>query len=280
MKKILITGCSGYIGSHLCDMLHSKNKYIVHGLDKIKPRATLDNFFQCNINNILEIDQSYINDYYDSVIHLAALVNVNESERIPLQYYQTNVNGTLNMFTRLKYNNFIFASTGAASLCDNPYGVSKRMAEDIIREYFSSHRNSDYTIFRFYNVIGSNGYSPTNTDGLMHNLLQSNITKKFTIFGNDYSTVDGTCVRDYVHVEEICNSIIKAIDKPSNNIECLGHGIGHSVLEMFDLYKKINNLDIELIIGPRRKGDSPTLVLDNVSHYMEQLYKFEDYLKI
>ena len=276
MTRILVTGCSGYIGSHLCAMLNKNNNYIVHGLDKNEPQAPLDKFYKLDINN----DLSSITDEYDYVIHLAALVNVSESEKIPLQYYHTNTNGTLNLLMHLQYNNFVFASTGAASLCDNPYGVSKRMAEDILHEYLTKYRKVDYTIFRFYNVIGTNGYSPTNPDGLMYNLLESQNSKQFTICGNDYPTIDGTCIRDYVHVAEICNSIIKAIDKPSNNIECLGHGVGHSVLEMFNMFKSLNNLDIELKIGPRRKGDSPVLVLDNVSEYMEQLYKFEDYLKI
>ena len=275
MTRILVTGCSGYIGSHLCAMLNKNNNYIVHGLDKNEPQAPLHKFYKLDINN----DISSITDEYDAVIHLAALVNVGESEKIPSQYYITNVNGTMNVINHIASKNFIFASTGAASLCDNTYGLSKRIAEDIVHEYYT-HKQIDYTIFRFYNVTGTSGYSPTNVDGLMYNLLQSYNSKQFTIFGNDYDTIDGTCIRDYVHVDEICNSIIKAIDKPSNTIECLGHGTGHSVLEMFNMFKNLNNLDIELKTGPRRKGDSPILVLDSVSEYMEQLYSFEDYLKL
>ena len=274
MKKILITGCSGYIGSHLVKML--ADKYEVHGLDINVPQANgLREFYQHDIRKLIDIPTEF-----DCVIHLAALVNVGESERMPIQYYITNLNGTMNVINKIKTKNFIFASTGAAEGCESAYGISKRAAEDVVREYCTQHNPKDYTTFRFYNVIGSDGFAPTNTDGLMHNLMQAKETGEFTIFGTDYGSYDGTCVRDYVHVNEICDALCSAIEKPSNQIECLGHGVGHSVRDIVNLYKKVNNVDFTVKEDPRRKGDLAVSVLDNVSPYMKELYSLEDLLRV
>ena len=276
MKKILITGCSGYIGSHLSKML--TNDYEVHGLDIEEPQAPLNEFYRCDINRQFVIP----NDIeYDSVIHLAALVRVGESEQIPIKYYITNLNGTMNVVNKIKTKNFIFASTGAAQDCSSAYGISKRAAEDVVREYCTKHKQQDYTIFRFYNVIGSDGYEPTNPDGLMYKLMEARDTGEFTIYGNDYDvSPDGTCVRDYVHVNEICDALKQAIEKPSNSVECLGHGVGYTVQDIVDLFQKVNECDFDVVYGPRRKGDLPSSVLANVSSYMRNLYSMEELLKV
>jgi UDP-glucose 4-epimerase len=276
MKKILVTGSSGYIGSHLVKILMNSMKYEVHCLDIVKPQATAHRYYHCDINRQFELAEEF-----DTVIHLAALVNVGESEQKPIQYYITNLNGTMNVINRIKTKNFIFASTGAAEGCGSAYGISKRAAEDVVREYCTQHRPTPYTIFRFYNVIGSDGYQPTNPDGLMYNLLKAIDTGSFTIFGNDYKeSWDGTCVRDYVHVNEICTALIDAIDTPSNSIECLGHGVGYTVKEIVDIFQRVNNLDFDVNYGPRRKGDLPSSVLENVSPYMKNLYTMEELVKI
>ena len=275
MKKILITGCSGYIGSHLGKML--ENDYEVHGLDIEEPQAPLNEFYRCDINRPFTIPGDI---EYDSVIHLAALVRVGESEQIPIKYYITNLNGTMNVINKIKTKNFIFASTGAAQDCSSAYGISKRAAEDVVSEYCTKHKKQDYTIFRFYNVIGSEGYEPTNPDGLMYNLIKAKTTKEFTIFGDDYNTSDGTCVRDYVHVNEICDALKQAIEKPSNSIECLGHGVGKTVIDIVNMFKEVNNIDFEVKVGPRRKGDIESSVLANVSPYMRNLYYMEELLKV
>lgn len=273
MKKILVTGSSGYIGSHLCKLL--SDNYIVHGLDLIKPNVEVSEFFSEDIRNF---KNSYEN--YDAVVHLAALVKVAESELIPSVYYTTNLNGTLNVLDNITTSNFIFASTGVAEFVNNPYGISKRAAEDCVKEFCLSSKTA-YTIFRFYNVIGSSyGIPPTNSDGLMYNLMKAPTTGKFTIFGNDYNTSDGTCVRDYVHVLEICEAIQFAIEKPANNIENLGHGVGKTVKEMVDLFKKVNNVEFNVKYDARRKGDLESSVLKNPSHYMKNIYSVEDYLRI
>ena len=277
MKKILVTGSSGYIGSHLCKML--SGKYEIHGLDIHEPVVPVDKFYKVDINRLFTIpDQT---EPYDAVIHLAALVNVGESEKMPIMYYITNLNGTMNVLNKIPTKNFIFASTGAAALCESAYGISKRAAEDVVVEYCIKHNPKDYTMFRFYNVIGSSyGIKPTNPDGLMYNLMQAPTRGSFTIYGNDYQTKDGTCMRDYVHVMEICNAIEQAIEKPANGLENLGHGFGRSVKDMVEVFKQVNHVDFKVAYGPRRKGDAAVSVLDNPSSYMKELYKFEELLKV
>lgn len=274
----MVTGCSGYIGSHLCKML--EGKYEIHGLDLHDPIVPINKFYKVDINRLFTIpDQT---DPYDAVIHLAALVNVGESEKMPIMYYITNLNGTMNVLNKIPTKNFIFASTGAAALCESAYGISKRAAEDCITEFYTRHRQGiDYTMFRFYNVIGSSyGIKPTNPDGLMFNLMQAPHRGSFTIFGNDYQTKDGTCMRDYVHVLEICNALEQAIENPANGLENLGHGFGMSVKDMVDMFKKVNNVDFNVEYGPRRKGDAAVSVLSNPSKYMKTLFEFEDLLKV
>lgn len=274
MKKILITGSSGYIGSHLCKFL--ENDYEVHGLDVNPPVIPIKNFHHININHLFNIQETF-----DTCIHLAALVNVGQSEKHPIPYYITNINGTMNVINKVECKNFVFASTGAAEGCASAYGISKRAAEDVVREYCTEHSKKDYTIFRFYNVIGSTVVPPTNPDGLMFNLIKAKESGEFTIFGNDYKeSWDGTCVRDYVHVNEICQALKEAIETPSNSVECLGHGVGHTVKEIVSLFQKVNDCDIEVKYGPRRKGDLPSSVLEDVSPYMSHIYTMEELLKV
>lgn len=274
MKKILITGNSGYIGSHLSKMLY--DHYEIHGLDLVEPEGPVHQQYLCDIRKPFDLETEF-----DACIHLAALVNVGESEQKPIDYYITNLTGTMNVINRINCKNFIFASTGAAEGCVSPYGVSKRAAEDVVKEFCTVHRPTPYTIFRFYNVIGSDGFEPTNPDGLMVNLLKAAMTGSFTIHGNDYEqSWDGTCVRDYVHVNEICAAVKEAIENPANNTECLGHGVGYTVKEIVDMFQHVNKLDFEIKYGPRRKGDLPSSVLEEVSPYMKNLYSIQEFLKL
>jgi UDP-glucose 4-epimerase len=274
MKKILITGNSGYIGSHLTKLL--KNSDItVHGLDKDIPKIPIDNFFQLNIIN----KDWNLEEEYDCVIHLAAEVSVGQSVLDPILYYQTNTLGTLNVIKNIKTKHFIFASTGAAANLNSPYGISKRAAEEIVNQYCREN-NIPFTVFRFYNVTGTEVVNPTNPDGLMWNLINAQKIGTFNLLGNDYNTIDGSAIRDYVHVNEICHSLKLAIDSPTYQIENLGHGNGTSVKQMIELYKKVNCCDFEVRICPRREGDLEYSVLDNPSKFMQNLYTMEDLLKV
>lgn len=290
MQKVLITGCSGYIGQHLAKWM--SDKYEVYGLDIVEPadpspfKKIILIDIRCPFEDFL-FDMDEVPLEYDTVIHLAALVQVNESMANPSDYYDTNLNGTLNLLDAIKFKNFVFASTGAAQNPISPYAVSKIAAEHCVREYCYKNQIK-YTVFRFYNVIGTGGYPPTNPDGLFYNLLKSKETGEFKIFGNDYNTKDGTPVRDYIHVLEVCHALELATRKPAyvpgaefvSLLENLGHGKGHTVLEIFTAFCKVNNLDIKLEYVPRRWGDAEKTVLDNPSPYMLQLYTLEDYVRI
>lgn len=282
MKPILVTGSSGYIGSHLCRMLIERG-YQVIGLDYRIPTGKVDyGYYSLDIaNDERAIRDIYHQDYdFCTVVHLAALTRVGESTRFPSKYYDTNVIGTRNLLKYLSYDHFIFASTGQASLMGNPYAISKRVAEDMVIDTCTT-QNVDYTAFRFYNVVGSDGFYPSNPDALLYNLIDAaEENKKFTIFGNDYDTPDGTCVRDYVHVLDICESICRAIEKPANSVENLGTGRGSTVLEIVNTFKRVNGVDFEVEFGPRRPGDIPVSVLDNPSSYFQSNRSMEDLFRL
>ena len=274
--KILITGNSGYIGSHLTKLLGKKKNLKLYGLDKSYPQVAIDTFLY---QNITFNQQWNIDEEFDCVIHLAAEVAVGRSVSNPILYYQTNTIGTLNILKNIRTKRFVHASTGSAGPMNNPYGISKRGAEQIVEQY-CRESNIPYTIFRFYNVTGTDGINPTNPDGLMWNLINAQKTGTFNLFGDDYDTEDGSAVRDYTHVNEICCSVIEAIDRSTYQIENLGHGVGTTVKQMIDLYKKVNNCDFEVRICPRREGDLECSVLDNPSPFMQKLYTMEDLLKV
>ena len=267
--KILVTGSEGYIGKHLIKMLGDDHD--VFTLDINDKNSPVD-ITKLHVGSLDDVAK------FDVVIHLAAKVRVNESVERPWLYYNTNVNGTKNVLKHVKCKHFIFASTGVASNPTNPYGLSKRIAEDVVKEHCEKTL-TDYTIFRFYNVIGSDGFEPTNPDGLFYNLNKASETGTFNLCGTDYDTFDGTCIRDYVHVNEICNAIISALDNPANQVENLGTGRGNTVMEIIRQYKITNKVEFEVVDVGRREGDLEVSVLDFPSKYFKRLYTFEELLR-
>lgn len=273
MKNVLITGHRGYIGQHLWKLIKDTRPDIyLYGLDNNEKHVTLH---FGDITSLRDYKSDYVKPTFHTIIHLAALVRVGESVNKAWEYYNANVNGTYNVLSHLDCHNFIFASTGAASNPDSPYGFSKRSAEDIVKQLAY-----DYTIFRFYNVIGTEGFPPTNPEGLMLNLLNAKETGKFKLFGNDYNTKDGTCVREYVHVMDICRALVKAIDNPSKNIENLAYGDPRTTKEIVELFAQVNEIDMTIEYAPRRKGDLESCYLENPSSYMERNYSYEQMLKV
>lgn len=273
MRKILVTGSKGYIGQHLVQMLKKDKNIEVHCLDKYEEIGP--NRYQLDIRLSKDVRETFADKHFDSIIHLAALVQVGESVQYPTAYYNTNINGTMWLLRYIKADNFIFASTGAAENPISPYGISKRAAEDIIRE-----QRPDATIFRFYNVIGSDGFEPTNPDGLFYNLIAAKDTQRLKIYGIDYNTPDGTCVREYVHVNDICRALIKATETPSeNHIENLAYGDPKTVKEIASLFFEVNGLNCNVEYAPRREGDLEACYLENPSSFMERNYTYEEMLR-
>jgi UDP-glucose 4-epimerase len=276
--KILITGNSGYIGSHLTKLLSKRTDLELYGLDRNAPLLPVKE--QARNNIAMPGYFLWQRDFeFDCVIHLAAEVAVGRSVTNPIVYYQTNTLGTLRILQELKYKRFIHASTGSAGPMNNPYGISKRASEEIVDQYCKEHV-IPFTTFRFYNVTGSDGIKPTNLDGLMWNLMNAQKTGVFNLFGDDYNTLDGSAVRDYIHVNEICAALEQAINLSTNQIENLGHGVGTTVKQMIELYKQVNHCDFDVQVCPRRAGDLERSVLDNPSPFMQQLYTMEDLLKV
>ena len=278
MKKVLITGSSGYIGQHLVKLL-KKDDYEVFGLDK---NTRFNDYLAPNHFIKLDIAENFVKwptTVFDTVVHLAALVKVNESVKKPISYYNTNINGTVNVLQEVFFKNFVFASTGTAANPINPYALSKRCAENVVERYCIENSKT-FTSFRFYNVIGSDGIAPTNPDGLMANLIKAKETGVFNLYGGDYNTEDGTPIRDYVHVNEICESIRMAIETPANKLENLGHGKGHSVLQMATTFRLVNECNFQINYCQRREGDLEYSVLDNPSSYLKSTYKLRDLLKV
>lgn len=272
MKNILITGANGYIGKHLVKMLKEKHStYKIFTLDKEG-----DVNFTIDITDGLELARVGRYQNFDTIIHLAALVRMNESVKLPDKYYETNIIGTANLMKLVVFNNFVFASTGAAENPINPYSLSKLAAEDVVRQYANNH-----TIFRFYNVTGVDGFVPTNPDGLMYNLIKAITTGVIDIYGFDYDTKDGTALREYVHVNDICSSLIKAIEKSSKQIENLAYGEPKTVLDIVNKFKEVNNVpNFDIVLKPRREGDVQSMYLQSPSDYMIRNYSFEELLKI
>lgn len=273
MKKILITGSSGYIGQHLAKML--QGKYEVIGLDRCLRKVP----FMPKYGDLWDANRE-VEEEFDTVVHLAGSVSVGESIEFPYSYYRNNIEGTDLALESVAYKNFIFASTGAAEYPESsPYARSKRCAEDIVKEYCERHE-FNYTTFRFYNVFGCDkGLQLTNEDGLLSALRKAKETGTFNLYGNDYGTPDRTAIRDYVYVNDICHSIEMAIENPTNSIEELGTGETYSVQNMIDLYRINNNCDFKVVVKPRRQGDVERSYCKNSSTYFKKTVTILDMIK-
>lgn len=273
MKKILITGNSGYIGSHLSKML-DHSQFEIYGIDRDDPIIPVDHFTKFNINNVDH--WPYQDIEFDYLIHLAAEKVVSDSVNTPAIYYETNIFGTLNVLSNIKSKHYLIASTGAAESLTSPYAISKRAMEQVVVEKCTS----DYTIFRFYNVVGADDIPPREVNGILYNLIKAKQLGTFNIFGTNFDTPDGSCIRDFIHVYEICQALVNAFDCPTNSIENLGHGENISVLDAINFFKQANDCEFNVVDQGPRPGDEIISTLDNPSKFVEKLYSTKDLFKI
>ena len=270
--KILVTGSEGYIGQHLCVLLE-KNGYDVHRLD-INVNGGFKNYrVDIRLEDMIRFNDVMRNSF-DAVIHLAAVVQVGESVKYPTLYYDTNINGTLNLLKNLEYGKFIFASTGAATAPASPYGYSKLVCEHIVNEWAENN-----TICRFYNVTGSEGFNATNPDGLFFNLCKAVKTGTFDLYGGLWQTKDGTCVREYIHVMDICNALMQAINTKTEGVQNLGYNDTRTVKEIVNIFKEVNGVDFQVIYKDARPGDLGSIYLSNPSKLVTRTYTYEQMLK-
>lgn len=298
--KVLVTGGLGYIGSHTVLKLIEENHEVVildnisnSKKDRLKKLRTLTNayidFYEVDILDTYKLMEVFQYERFDAVLHFAALKYVGESFEIPLEYYETNVAGTINLLKaceRYKVKEFIFSSSAIVygdappPLTEdvsnkhalNPYGRTKAMCEEIIKDYANSTPGFKAMILRYFNPIGAHKsgmigeYISAHTTNIMPVLMQAldSKAKKFKIFGDSYDTKDGTTIRDYVHVEDLAEGHVKALSfkETGAHVFNLGTGVGTTVLDLVTAMEEETDETLEKTFEANREGDIPVSVAD------------------
>ena len=301
--SILITGGTGYIGSHTAvELLNNGENLIILDnfinsspkvVDKIKKITGKDfKFYEADILNEGKLEQIFKENSIEAVIHFAGLKAVGESVEKPLEYYNNNITGTLNLLKIMKkYNTKKIVFSSSATVygnpdklpikedfplsTTNPYGSTKLMIEQILKDLYISDNEFKISILRYFNPIGAHesGLIGEVPNGVPNNIMpyivgvaKGNL-EKVTIYGNDYPTPDGTGVRDYIHVVDLAKGHIKALEgirKMSGvQIYNLGTGKGYSVLDLINTFERVNNVKVKYIFGAKRPGDIPSCYADS-----------------
>jgi UDP-glucose 4-epimerase len=289
-RHVLVTGGAGYIGSHACKVLAAAG-YVPVAFDNLNTgwaeAVKFGPFVQGDLMNRAEIDAAFARYRPIAVMHFAALSLVGESMSNPAKYWRANVNGALNLAEAAVHAgclNFVFSST-CATYGDqdgvvlneetpqhpiNAYGASKKAIEDILVN-FSAAFGLNHVIFRYFNVagadpegqIGEQHRPETHLIPLMLDAIEGR-RPALTVFGQDYPTPDGTCVRDYVHVMDLAEAHVKGLewllDGRGNRVFCLGTGHGFSVKQVIEASSAVTNRAVPIVQGPRRAGDAAALV--------------------
>ena len=293
--KILVTGGAGYIGSHTCvELLNAGYEIVVldnlsnsceKSLDVVKEITGKDfPFYNVDLLDYDATSKVFDENKIDGVIHFAGLKAVGESVRIPIRYYHNNITGTLNLIDIMEKHdvyNFVFSSSATVYgkpetvpitedfplSTTNPYGSTKLMLENILRDVFVSNDKWSITLLRYFNPIGAHKSGKMGEDpkGIPNNLLpyvaQVAVGKLeyVHVFGSDYDTKDGTGVRDYIHVVDLALGHLKSIEKnagkPGVYTYNLGTGNGYSVLEIVKAFSEACGKDLPYKLEPRRPGD-------------------------
>lgn len=313
---VLVTGGAGYIGSHTCvelmnagiDMVIVDNFYNCKksSIDRIKALVGRDfPYYECDIRDREGLDKIFKTEKIDSVIHFAGLKAVGESVQKPLEYFDNNITGTLVLLDVMRKNGckkIVFSSSatvyGTKNISPltedmeiggvtNPYGRTKYMIECILQDLYVSDKDWSICLLRYFNPIGAHksgtmGEAPNGIpNNLMPYITQVAIGKRdhLSVFGNDYDTPDGTCVRDYIHVVDLALGHVKAVQKVEGEkgvfIYNLGTGKGYSVLDVVNAFKKASGIDIKYEIVARRAGDLAVCYSDPSKAYKELGWKAE-----
>ncbi|WP_416399334.1 UDP-glucose 4-epimerase GalE [Allohahella sp. A8] len=291
--KVLVTGGAGYIGSHVVRQLGEAghNITVFDNLSTGYPWAILSGkLVEGDLGDPDAIDRLMKGQNFEAVLHFAAHIVVPESVENPLKYYRNNTRNTLNLLGAIekhKIPRLVFSSTaavygmpdetviGEASPLQpiNPYGASKLMSEQMIQD-FAAASGLNYTILRYFNVAGADlegriGQATPEATHLIKVACEcaNGVRDGMKIFGTDYDTRDGTCVRDYIHVEDLAKAHVMALDHmaaggESNILNC-GYGTGFTVKEVVDVVKKLSGVDFPVELVDRRPGDPGALVAAN-----------------
>ena len=292
---ILVTGGAGFIGSHTCVELLENNYEIVvmdnfvnskpESLNRIKKITGKDfKFYEADLLDKAAIETIFEENDIDAVIHFAGLKAVGESVAQPIRYYHNNITGTLLLCQVMQEHNvkkIVFSSSATVYgspksvpiredfelHTTNPYGSTKLMIEDMMRDIFVSDNEWSIALLRYFNPIGAHksGLIGEDPNGIPNNLMpyiaqfSAGKLECLSVFGNDYNTPDGTGVRDYIHVVDLAQGHIKAVEKvlSSTGVDAynLGTGTGYSVLDMVDAFQRVNNVKVNHKIVARRPGD-------------------------
>jgi len=296
MHEILVTGGAGYIGSHTCislieagysviiaDDLSNSRFEVISRVQEISGQKVI--FYPYDVSDELELEKIFQRHSIECVIHFAGKKAVGESVRIPLDYYRTNLNTTISLcrvMQRHNVKNIVFSSSATVygisdkvpftedsplGVCTNPYGWTKWMNEQILRDLWASDPAWSIQLLRYFNPVGAHTSGRIGEDprGLPNNLMpyitQVAVGKldKLSIHGDDYPTPDGTGVRDYIHVMDLADghvaSVKKCVSDTGVQVYNLGTGKGYSVLEVLHAFEKTVGHSLPYEIGPRRDGD-------------------------
>ena len=309
--KVLVTGGCGYIGSHtVVSLLDEDNEVVIVDnlsnskidvLDKIKKITGKDvTFYEEDVCNKVALDKIFKKENIEAVIHFAGLKAVGESVSIPLKYYQNNLISTLNLLEVMEkhsVNQLVFSSSATVygspkSLpikedfplsTTNPYGTTKLMIEEILKDIYKANPDLDITILRYFNPIGAHqsGLLGEDPNGIPNNLMPY-IVKVATgklpilnIFGNDYDTIDGTGVRDYIHVLDLAYGHLLALKNQTKGLKIynLGTGKGTSVLELVKTFEEVNQVAVPYRFVSRRDGDIAVCYASSDKAYRELGFK-------
>ena len=304
MSKVLVTGGAGYIGSHTCvELLNAGHEVVVldnlsnsskEALNRVQSlTAKTVDFVEGDILDDVVLDQIFQNHTIDAVIHFAGLKAVGESQQIPLKYFENNISGSISLvkaMERANVFNLVFSSSATVydeanisplnedmptGMPSNNYGYTKLIVEQLLEKLAQADARWSIALLRYFNPVGAHksGLMGEDPQGVPNNLMPY-VTQvavgrreKLSIFGNDYDTIDGTGVRDYIHVVDLANAHLCALNNRLNAKGCrawnIGTGNGCSVLEIKNTFEKVNGIEIPFEFAPRREGDVATTFADH-----------------
>jgi len=289
-KTILVCGGAGYIGSHtVIELLNKGYEVVIADNLEYGHKQAVSGDSRLVVGDLR--DKVFVSDLFkqfkfDAVIDFAAYIEVGESVENPLKYFENNVSGAMNVLEAMKHNDvnhIVFSSTAAVyglpkivpinedspTIPINPYGESKLMTEKILKWSDEAH-GITYAALRYFNVAGAHLSGKIGEDHrpethLIPCVIKSALNGETVgIFGDDYNTPDGTCVRDYIHVTDLANAHVLAVEKliggSASSVYNLGNGAGFSNMEILSMAKKVSGIDIKHEVRPRRAGDPDVLI--------------------
>lgn len=302
--NVLLAGGAGYIGSHtavellnagyqvvIVDDYSNSSPEAVHRIEKITGKRVIS--YEADVKNKEKMRYIFSENHIDCVIHFAGLKAVGESVRLPLKYYRNNIDTTLTLLECMEeagVNQFVFSSSATVygeeneppyvetmhrGRCSNPYGWTKVMMEQILEDAAKANPELSVILLRYFNPIGAHesGLIGEDPQGIPNNLMpfiaQVAVGRRdhLTVFGGDYPTPDGTCLRDYIHVMDLANGHVKAVEYAAEHkgveIFNLGTGTPYSVLDIIYAFEKATEVKVKYEIGPRRAGDLPKFWADS-----------------